>query len=139
MMTLHKWRMAKVTAGYCVGITVAIFVLAVAYNGANGQLQILLCLAGGAGGWITGILFAPKAGDLSQFETFRNAIGAFFGGYIVSKLDGLLATTVTQQVLSDPVVVERFLLFAVSFMIGLLFTFVGRNSDVAFEPITPSQ
>ncbi|MEL6708609.1 MAG: hypothetical protein AAFP79_10020 [Pseudomonadota bacterium] len=132
-MDLKTWRFRKVQAGFVIGALVAAYILGTAADLVPRKLDVLLCLAGGAAGWTTGILFSPKDGQFSQFETFRNAIGAFLGGIFAAEAIDLAGYIMSNDSLITIQNTERAFLFAISFALALLFTFVGRYSDSAFD------
>jgi hypothetical protein len=78
-------------------------------------------------GWVTGILATPLgSAEQSQFSTYAAAISTFISGFLVAKLDKLFELSVTKEALTE-VLLGRALIFASAFLLGALFTFIGRR------------
>jgi hypothetical protein len=81
---------------------------------------------GGLVGWVTGILATPD--DPTQQALFsRNAatISAFISGFIVAKLDRLFEESLKQTYWTQEVAAQ-WLILGCAFLLGLLFTVIGR-------------
>lgn len=121
-------------SGFIIAAVLAATVLRMGYRMDTGSWQhTLTVLSGGVFGWITGILFAPKAtADHQKSSAFRAGIAAFVGGFVLAKVDRLYEANVQTGGVSEEFVIGA-LLFSTAFGIGLLFTFVGRLADDLFK------
>jgi len=91
-------------------------------------LHVLLCLFGGALGWVIGIAISPlDAGEKKQFSDWVKAITALISGYVVAKLDTILQSAWSAAAGDHELLVARLLLFGTCFLLTALFTFVGRR------------
>ena len=113
--------------GYILGLLIIGGCLAIAaYMGGSWRLNYLLCLFGGTFGWAVGILLSPRDdGEKSTFSAYGAAILTFSSGVLVAKLDKLENYFVIAKV-DGGIALERALLFGTMFIIGALFSFVGR-------------
>jgi uncharacterized membrane protein (DUF485 family) len=118
----------KVQIGYAMGAVTLVTLVAASFNiGTAYWLNILLLLFGGLLGWVTGILATPlDPNEKSQFSAYAAAISTFLTGFVVAKLDKLFELTIQQQVLSQ-VAFGQALIFGTAFLLGALFTFIGRR------------
>jgi hypothetical protein len=115
----------KIGSSYVVGTLAFAACLYFAWTGPSNVLQVLLCLAGGALGWIIGILVSPlDAGEKKQFSDFAKALVALISGYLVGKVDSLLQFA---SAAANEELLVRVLLFATCFLLTAQFTFVGRR------------
>ena len=87
---------------------------------------MLLCVAGGVFGWITGILITPRKNDRKYFARIGGALITFITGFILAKVEPLLDAQLQMKSEITPILIKA-LLFGVSFGIGALFVFVGRK------------
>jgi len=118
----------KVQTGYVLGALVLIALVGACFRiGTSYWLNILLLLFGALLGWVTGILATPLgSAEQSQFSTYAAAISTFISGFLVAKLDKLFELSVTKEALTE-VLLGRALIFASAFLLGALFTFIGRR------------
>lgn len=61
--------------------------------------------------------------------TARGAFAGFLGGTAYAKFDDLFSRLIDDQPNLDTNAFEPILLIVISFVLGMLFTFVGRYSD----------
>ena len=116
----------KVALGYGLGIISSIFLLCYCFNIESPMINLLLVLFGGLLGWVTGILATPvDRAERKLFSTYVAAISTFLSGFVVAKLDRLFEEGLAQNAFTQ-LVFQRLLLFASAFLLGCLFTFVGR-------------
>jgi len=97
---------------------------------APGRVEVLLCFAGGALGWFVGILISPRDEDeKAAFVNYGKAISAFVTGFVLAKLDRIFEDVMRPENLpkAGEDYLVRTLLFVTTFVIGVLFTFVGRG------------
>jgi len=64
--------------------------------------------------------------EKSQFSAYAAAISTFLTGFVVAKLDKLFELTIEKDVLSE-VAFGQALIFGTAFLLGALFTFIGRR------------
>jgi len=120
----------KLLPGYLIGALVFIYTLYAGYtlgiNEKESIFNVLLCLAGGLAGWITGILITPKKGEKAEFQKIGGVLMTFVTGFLLAKLEPLL--DFQQNVASgNNDIINGVLLFSVSFGVGALYVFVGRK------------
>jgi hypothetical protein len=132
-MVLEAYRVdmaidRKVQTGYVLGALVLIALVGACFRiGTSYWLNILLLLFGALLGWVTGILATPLgSAEQSQFSTYAAANTTFISGFLVAKLDKLFELSVTKEALTE-VLLGRALIFASAFLLGALFTFIGRR------------
>jgi uncharacterized membrane protein len=95
--------------------------------------NVLICIFGGAFGWLVGILGSPRTtSEKREFSTYLNAVLTFITGFVVAKVDRLFEGPQQPDVME--LVTNRLLLFAATFCLGALVTFVWRRRDVAPDP-----
>ena len=118
----------KVQIGYVLGAVALATLVGASFNiGSAFWLNILILLFGGLLGWITGILATPlDPSEKSQFSAYAAAISTFLTGFVVAKLDKLFELTIEKDVLSE-VAFGQALIFGTAFLLGALFTFIGRR------------
>ena len=84
-------------------------------------------LAGTLLGWACGMYFAPYGpSERSRFVTVGQAASAFASGYLVSKLDRFLETTLFPQPIGTPGEWLGAALFAVAFLNAALVVYSNR-------------
>ena len=103
-------------------------------------LVVLICLndlmawtstaLGLAVGWAAGILAAPYESERRRFKKIGGVVAAFITGFAVSKIDSIFALWIDPA--RGPMILERalahrVLLFATSFILAVVVTYVGRN------------
>ena len=69
------------------------------------------------------MLISPYPDERRQFSEFRKAISAFVGGFVLAKIDPLLAAAST-NVPGSTLLLGRVLLFGTTFLLCLQFTYV---------------
>jgi len=120
---------------YVLGVLLGIlfFIACVVFAAMQGTawlIDVLLCLFGAASGWFSGILISPDDEDQDRrFSIYGKSISAFISGFVVAKLDGIWETTIEPHLLTialGPIIVGA-LLFGITFAIGVLLTFAGRD------------
>jgi len=119
----------KVAIGYALGLVALATLIAACFKvGSASWINILLLIFGGLLGWICGILTTPlDATEQSQFSTYAAAISTFLSGFVVAKLDRLFQTALDEKAIVTTAAVGSGLIFGSAFLLGALFTFVGRK------------
>lgn len=117
----------KVRVGYYLGIAAAVVLVLSCFRiGTAPWLNLLLFIFGGLLGWVAGILATPlDVNEKTRFSTYLAAISTFISGFVVAKLDRLFELAIAKQ-LPDDVAIGQSLIFGSAFLLGALFTFVGR-------------
>lgn len=123
--------MDKVWIGYLIGIaTLVVLVCACVFIGNPPNpmwLNVLLLVVGGLCGWGAGILASPQGEEeKSQFAMYRRAILAFLTGFVLAKVDRLFDLAVDKGAVTISMLGPS-LIFVGGFVLGALFTFVGRR------------
>ena len=81
-------------------------------------------------GWAAGILAAPYESEQRPFEKIGGVVAAFITGFALSKVDSIFALWIDPA--RGPMILEsalayRVLLFATSFILAAVVTYVGRK------------
>ena len=120
----------KIGSGYALGAIAFGFCLYAASTvGALPFLQVLLCIFGGLLGWVIGILITPlNEGEKKQFSEYAKAVTAVVSGFVVAKIDAVSQSALSAMANSNgELLLTRSLLFFSCFLVGALFTFMGRR------------
>ena len=122
-------------AGYFIGAVVFIGCILIALFGPTKGLSTVLCLLGGASGWVVGIVATPKdEDDKAGFSNLTRGLLTLGSGYLVGKLADDVAAAVSSAIKQSPEQLEfNAFLFLTCFMIGLLYTLVTRLYGVSIE------
>jgi len=130
MLRLLRWSLVKVIIGYVLGagafITLCFACFKLAGKDDIGWLNLVLLIFGGLLGWVIGILVTPDESQKLQFKTFGQAISTFLSGFIVAKIDRWYEKSLDTSGLPAFGVGPIFI-FGSGFLLGLLFTFIGRT------------
>ena len=120
----------KLVSGYVLGTVALIYALyaghSIGVDATDKTLNVLLCVSGGVFGWIAGMLITPREDERSDFSKVGGALMTFVTGFLLAKFEPLLNAEL-QAGTNTTFMLIRSLLFAVSFGVGALFTFVGRK------------
>lgn len=118
----------KIGSGYVLGAVAFGFCLYAASTvGSQPYFQVLLCVFGGLLGWVVGIFITPlNEGEKKQFSEYAKAISAVFSGFLLAKLESVVQATPAGAFGGD-ILLTRSLLFFSCFLVGTLFTFMGRR------------
>ena len=124
-----KARPMNLLIGYIVGALFYITCIVIAFKmNAEWWLNLLPCMLGGVIGWCVGMFLSPLTRhETIQFSAYGKAVSAFVTGFVIAKLEILLPGSLTAQVVATPAFLGRLFLFAITFGIGLQFTFVARR------------
>ena len=97
--------------------------------GANEKaLNLTILVSGYALGWVIGILATPYGpSEEDRFSGYKQAISAFVGGYIISKIDNTLVNALSWENLHNTLAAFRLFSFVGAFTISLIITFVYRR------------
>ena len=121
---------AKLLSGYGLGAAAMAYAIyagsSIGSTPTDKTLNVLLCVAGGVFGWITGMLITPGADEKKDFSKVGGALMTFVTGFLLAKFEPLLDMELKDGADTSAILV-RSLLFAVSFGVGALFVFVGRK------------
>jgi hypothetical protein len=113
-----------ILTGYVLGAIVwaGCFAIAVQIGLPTGDasFNLLISFFGSIVGWAGGMLLTPDPAEAEEFKNFQKAISAFLSGFVLAKLDGLLRGADSRRL-------AQVLLFGTTFLICLLFTYVGRR------------
>jgi hypothetical protein len=92
------------------------------------QLNILFLFLGSSIGWILGILITPKSeSETVRFSEYSKIISSFTTGFLLAKLEKIFEILVKEQSDLSDVFVVRSIVLVVSFVLGLLCTFIWRS------------
>jgi hypothetical protein len=137
-----------VIPGYLLGCLILVGLLYVSYalqeSHPERYFNMLLLPGGGIAGWVVGIFLSPRGQQQQrQFETLGRAIGTFISGFLLAKLAPLFEHLVSGEGTWNLTLGVRLLIVFVSFLLGLLFVFIGRTqttqaASVTTEPIETS-
>jgi hypothetical protein len=118
----------KALVGYALGAVALVTLIGACFNiGLAYWLNILLLIFGGLLGWTGGILATPRnEKEKAQFSNYAAGISTFLSGFLVAKLDKLFELAIAEQ-LTDNIIFGQGLIFGSAFLLGALFTFIGRN------------
>lgn len=116
----------RVIIGYVLGafsiVILAIAAFQLGSTDSDHWRNILIILFGGLLGWCTGILATPKDTiEENQFSTYKATISTFLSGFVLAKVDRIFESKVM-----TPIIFTQLLIFGSSFLLGTLFTFIGR-------------
>ncbi|MBT9465514.1 hypothetical protein [Hydrogenophaga sp.] len=120
----------KIGSGYALGaLGFGFCVYAASTVGTQPILQVLLCIFGGLLGWVMGILITPlNEGEKKQFSEYAKAVTAVVSGFLVAKVDAVAQSALSAMAASNgELLLTRALLFVSCFLVGALFTFMGRR------------
>lgn len=87
----------------------------------------LLVLLGCLVGWAIGMFLIPYAGEKEQFDTLAKTISAFFSGYVVSKLDRLLESSLYCEKRPNPKAWLQLGIFAAASLLAIICVAVNRQ------------
>ncbi|MCI0513786.1 hypothetical protein L0128_11275 [candidate division KSB1 bacterium] len=91
-------------------------------------LNLLLVVFGLALGWLLGILVSPYSSrEAKKCSEYAKVLGVFVSGYLVAKIDPVIAALFNPTFVLDFIPGFRLIAFLVSLTIGLLITFVFRQ------------
>ena len=91
-------------------------------------INISILVAGFSLGWLIAVLATPYGPrEESRFSGYWQAISAFVGGYLISKIDGSLASALSWETLQEPVSGFRVVAFSSGFLLSMLLTYVYRS------------
>ncbi|NOI77346.1 hypothetical protein F0224_16795 [Vibrio coralliilyticus] len=120
---------SKLIIGYTLGTIAFVYAIYAAFTfGVSKQdsaFNVLLCVAGGLFGWITGILLTPKEDEKKDFSKIGGALFTFVTGFLLAKLEPIFDAELNGQ--EPSTMLTAVLLFVVCFGVGALFVFVGRK------------
>jgi len=126
----------KVLSGYFLGAAAFATSIVIARTIDLWWLNVAICIFGFALGWNVGFLLSPFPEEKLEFVTLGKAVAAFVGGFLVAKLDVLFAAPQLQKLVGSDVSVTRFLLFGITFFVGVQTTWVGRRYGIWIEEKT---
>jgi hypothetical protein len=87
----------------------------------------LLVLLGCLIGWAIGMFLIPYPGEKEQFDSLGKTVSAFFSGYVVSKLDRLLDSSLYSEKKPNPNAWFRLGIFTASALLAVIFVAVNRQ------------
>lgn len=119
----------KIVASYLIGFAAISYCLYVAATkGENFHLQLLICILGGAIGWIAGLLLTPDSeGEKRRFSEAGKMLAALAAGFGVGKADDISLWIKPYLISgSNEHITVRALLFFCSLLIAGLFTYISR-------------
>ena len=128
MLTEKEADAIKIGGGTVLGAVVVGYCVYVAGNsGPNPFHQVLICAFGGLLGWVVGILLTPlDDGEKKQFSEYAKGVSTLLSGFALAKLESL-ASLLPPNLLTGDLGLTRVLLFSSCFLVGTLFTFIGRR------------
>ncbi|MCV6611697.1 MAG: hypothetical protein OIF55_13060 [Amphritea sp.] len=120
---------SKLIIGYALGTFAFLYATYAAHtfgtNEEESAFNVLLCVAGGLFGWITGILLTPRDDEKKDFSKIGGALFTFVTGFLLAKLEPLFDAELNGE--EPSTMLTAALLFVVCFGVGALFVFVGRK------------
>jgi hypothetical protein len=125
----HLTDRQKLWIGYGLGAAILVTCIGISLQSASAaSLHVLLCLLGGAAGWIAGIVATPLDEDeKTKFSEIMKGFLALGSGYAIAKLEEPVVLAAKEMIKSDSLtLVTRVALFATCFLVGMLFTLVTR-------------
>lgn len=116
--------------GYVGGGVLLIVFFSVAVIAEQWSLNLLYVLVPLILGWAAGILFTPTGqGQATQFGAIAGGVAALFSGFIIGRFEPLLEPLKSPSAWT-PLYQERLLLAVGSFILGALFTSIGRIANL---------
>lgn len=96
--------------------------------GGSGVVNWLLVIVAVLGGWSVGSLLSPwgKA-EQRDFSRWATAITTFFSGYVIGKMDSIIQFFDKNGLLTQPLALRRYLLFAAWFLLAGIVAFATRR------------
>ena len=91
------------------------------------SLTAAILIAGGAIGWVIGILISPFPDEKDQFQLYSKAVAAGISGYGIAKLDPIIHKLLEANVPHRAEIAFRLLGFLVTFIVAMLATFGSRR------------
>ncbi len=97
-------------------------------------LNITVIICGIALGWAAGILISPyDKEEKIQFGAITKAVSAFASGYLLAKIDPLVAKILDPAILASSLAMFRLMAFVASFLFGAIIAFVFRSYSLSTE------
>jgi hypothetical protein len=125
------WRTLVFGSLFALLFGVGLFWLCIALSATprSFAFNLLICLVGLLLGWAVGMFFSPfSKGQAASFQFVGKTVGAFISGYVLSKLEKVIAKLIAGAE-EDPVNYvqwDRVGLFAGSFLLATVVVFVSR-------------
>jgi len=118
----------KILSSYFIGGLGIIFCFyAAATEGTERNIQILICILGGAIGWCIGLYVTPTSeGEKQQLSEFGKAFLTLVSGFGLGKITEIKQAVSLWLPADDKISGLRILLFLSMIIIGALFTYVSR-------------
>jgi small basic protein len=123
----------KVISGYILGGAAFATCIVISCFIPSWWLNVAICMLGFGLGWNVGFLLSPFPNEKIEFQVVAKAITAFLGGFVVAKLDALFGGSQLQALVSSEERFTRFLLFGITFLVGVQCTWVGRRYGMRIE------
>jgi hypothetical protein len=120
------------TIGWILAASGLVICLAVSYH-YQSVLYLMLTVAGGAIGWLIGILISPtEPGQSEVFAAYGKALFTFISGFVLAKLDRVFEIFLSSKpdLSQAEMVAIPTLLFITMLVLGTLTTFAGRDFGV---------
>ena len=128
-------KIIKVFGSFTFALLVGAILLCVLV-GLRDSIAWLSVAFGLAAGWAAGILLSPYQSEQDRFKEYLRLSAAFLTGYIVSKVDRIFEVLIDPArglLLLQPIVTHRVLLWAASFFLAMVVTYVSRKY-ISFGP-----
>lgn len=90
-------------------------------------MSLTILISGISIGWFVAVLASPYRSEEDKFLGYKQAISAFLGGYILSKIDSSLAAILSWDTLQNLESGFRVILFASGFILSMIVTYVFRT------------
>lgn len=120
----------KVKVGYLLGVLASAFLVWLCYTHTSPALTGGLLVLCGLLGWITGIILSPKKSERSEFKGYREAIVVFIAGFASAKVGQFVDVDKIKLLLTTEQFQIQLIVAFGAFLIGLLFTFIGRRTEL---------
>ena len=89
-------------------------------------LNLATIVLGLSVGWLLGIYAKPYGSEEAKFKEIATAISAFLSGYLLAKIDGVIAKLFSPDQILKPVAGFRVIAGFSSLVLALIMTYVAR-------------
>lgn len=89
--------------------------------------NLLVCMLGTAAGCLLGFLTTPFTNEATSFLSITKALWAFISGYVLSKVDGILAFVGARKLMDSTLFTHRLELFAITLIFCSLMVYMFRR------------
>ena len=127
-MILNYKIIGTALAAFALSVVIITGCFFITADASERALNLAILVTGYAIGWVIGVLATPYgSGEEQRFAGYKQAISAFVGGYLISKLDSTLVNVLSWNTLQSNIAAYRLFSFTSAILISLLITFVFRR------------